>query len=37
MAPNGRSNIHNDAYMTDTHAISGPLGDGAEDSVLFSS
>ncbi len=35
MAPNGRNNIHSDAYMTDTHAISGPLGDGAEDSVLF--
>ena len=35
MAPNGRSNIHSDAYMTDTHAVSGPLGDGAEDSTLF--
>ena len=26
MAPNGRSNIHNDAYMTDTYTSSGPLG-----------
>jgi hypothetical protein len=26
MAPNGRSNIHNDAYMTDTYKVSGPLG-----------
>jgi hypothetical protein len=36
MAPNGRNNIHNDAYMTDVYRISGPLGDGAEESVLFS-
>ena len=28
MAANGRSNIHDDPYMTDTHAIAGPLGDG---------
>src|SRR4029450_8818666 len=35
MAPNGRSNIHSDGYMTDTHAVSGPLGDGAEDSSLL--
>jgi len=28
MAPNGRSNLHNDAYMTDTYGVSGPLGDG---------
>jgi hypothetical protein len=35
MAPNGRSNIHNDAYMTDTYRIGGPLGDGAETSSLF--
>jgi hypothetical protein len=35
MAPNGRSNIHNDAYMTDTYLIGGPLGDGAETSSLF--
>ncbi len=26
MAPNGRSNIHNDAYQTDTYQVSGPLG-----------
>ena len=26
MAPNGRSNIHDDAYMTDTYVGSGPLG-----------
>jgi hypothetical protein len=35
MAPNGRNNIHDDAYMTDTYAVSGPLGDGAEHSALF--
>jgi hypothetical protein len=35
MAPNGRSNIHDDAYMTDTYAVSGPLGDGSEPSSLF--
>ena len=26
MAPNGRSNIHNDAYQTDTYRRRGPLG-----------
>ena len=26
MAPNGRSNIHNDGYMTDTYQGAGPLG-----------
>jgi hypothetical protein len=36
LAPNGRSNIHDDAYMTDTYAVSGPLGDGSEPSALFS-
>jgi hypothetical protein len=36
MAPNGRSNIHDDAYMTDTYAVSGPLGDGPSPSELFS-
>ncbi len=36
MAPNGRSNIHNDAYMTDTYRVPGPLGDGSEISSLFS-
>jgi hypothetical protein len=35
MAPNGRSNVHDDAYMTDTYAVSGPLGDGSEPSSLF--
>jgi len=28
MAPNGRSNIHDDAWMTDTYTWSGPLGRG---------
>jgi hypothetical protein len=35
MAPNGRNNIHDDPYMTDTYAVSGPLGDGTEPSSLF--
>lgn len=26
MAPNGKSNMHNDAYMTDTYEVSGPVG-----------
>ena len=26
MAPNGRSNLHNDAYQTDVNWIAGPLG-----------
>ena len=26
MAPNGRSNVHDDAYMTDTYVGAGPLG-----------
>lgn len=26
MAPNGRSELHNDAYQSDTNQISGPLG-----------
>ncbi len=26
MAPNGACTMHNDAYMTDTYAVSGPLG-----------
>jgi hypothetical protein len=26
MAPNGRSNLHDDAYMTDSYQQSGPLG-----------
>jgi hypothetical protein len=35
MAPNGRNNLHNDAYMTDTYRVSGPLADGPEISSLF--
>ena len=35
MAPNERSNIHNDAYQTDVYEVAGPLGDGAEVSTLF--
>ena len=37
MAPNGRSNIHNDAYMTDVYRdLEGPLGRGTTtDSTLF--
>ena len=30
MAPNGRSNIHDDAYQTDTYVGSGPLGRNPE-------
>src|SRR3954470_21188436 len=33
MAPNGRSNIHDDPYMSDTYALPGPLGDGSEPST----
>ena len=36
MAPNDRSNIHDDAYMSDTYRRSGPLGDGPQLSTLFS-
>src|ERR1051325_722369 len=28
MAPNGRSNLHDDAYMTDSYEQYGPLGRG---------
>jgi hypothetical protein len=35
MAPNGRSNIHNDAYMTDTYRVSGPLGHNMSASSNF--
>jgi hypothetical protein len=37
MAPNGRSNLHNDAYMTDVYRnLEGPLGARtATDSALF--
>jgi hypothetical protein len=30
MAANGRSNIHNDAYQTDTYLVSGPIGRNME-------
>src|SRR5258707_635618 len=30
MAPNGRSNLHDDAYMTNTYAWSAPLGNGMQ-------
>jgi len=36
MAPNGLSNLHDDAYQTDTYTWSGPLGeDTTTDSALF--
>ncbi len=35
MAPNGLSNIHVDAYQTDTNAIRGPLGETMTDSIFF--
>jgi hypothetical protein len=35
MAPNGRSNLHDDAYQTDAYRFAGPLGDGPESSALF--
>src|SRR3954466_14967716 len=35
MAPNARSNIHNDAYMTDTYQGAGPLGNGISRSSTF--
>jgi len=36
MAPNQRSNLHNDAYMTDTYRRAGPLGEATEtSSALF--
>src|SRR6266702_6659412 len=36
MAPNGRSNIHDDAYQTDTYEWAGPLGhDLTTTSALF--
>src|SRR5438128_5741391 len=30
MAPNGRSNLHDDAYMTNTYLWSGPLGNNMQ-------
>jgi hypothetical protein len=35
MAPNGRSNIHNDAYQTDTYTGSGPLGRNMQRASTF--
>ena len=35
MAPNGKSNIHVDAYQTDTNTIKGPLGETTTDSSYF--
>jgi hypothetical protein len=35
MAPNGKSNIHVDAYQTDTNTIKGPLGETTTDSSFF--
>jgi hypothetical protein len=35
MAPNGRSNLHDDAYMTNTYAWSGPLGSGMQTLSAF--
>src|SRR3954447_14019841 len=35
MAPNGRSNIHDDGYMTDTYQGAGPLGNGITRTSTF--
>jgi hypothetical protein len=35
MAPNGVSNLHDDAYQTDTYRWSGPLGRGTQTSSAF--
>lgn len=35
MAPNGRSNIHADAYQTDAHAAMGPLGRDVQSRSTF--
>src|SRR5438309_8180247 len=35
MAPNGRSNIHDDAFMTDTYQGAGPLGKGVGRTSTF--
>jgi hypothetical protein len=36
MAPNGRSNIHNDPFQSDTYTLAGPLGNDPEvTSTLF--
>jgi hypothetical protein len=35
LAPNGRSNIHDDAYMTDAYETPGPLGRGTTRRSVF--
>jgi hypothetical protein len=35
MAPNGRSNLHDDAYMTDSYRQSGPLGHAMKRTSTF--
>ncbi|HEX6459523.1 MAG TPA: hypothetical protein VF032_11450 [Thermoleophilaceae bacterium] len=35
MAPNGRSNLHDDAYMTDSYTGSGPLGQKMQRTSTF--
>ena len=35
MAPNGLSNIHVDAYQTDTNLMRGPRGETSVDSIFF--
>jgi hypothetical protein len=35
MAPNGRSNLHDDAYMTNTYLWSGPLGNDVQTLSTF--
>jgi hypothetical protein len=37
MAPNGRSNLHDDAYMTNTYLWSGPLGNNVQTLSTFQS
>src|SRR5438552_334708 len=37
MAPNGRSNLHDDAYMTNTYLWSGPLGNSMQTLSTFQS
>ena len=37
MAPNGRSNLHDDAYMTNTYSWSGPLGNSMQTLSTFQS
>src|SRR6478609_4290407 len=35
MAPNGRSNLHDDAYQTNTYTWSGPLGSAIQTASAF--